>query len=68
MENAMQVFWQIGHEATSISDIINATRLQRRSFYNAFGGKQELFVAALPKFDTERWKTIWVKLKRVKLL
>jgi len=28
MENAMQAFWQKGYEATSISDIINATGVQ----------------------------------------
>jgi len=29
MENAMQAFWLKGYEATSISDIINATGVQR---------------------------------------
>ncbi|MUT65764.1 TetR/AcrR family transcriptional regulator [Paenibacillus sp. NEAU-GSW1] len=44
---AMQVFWEKGYEATSLSDLTDRMAIQRPSLYAAFGGKKELFTAAL---------------------
>ncbi len=49
VENAMQVFWEKGFEPTSIADLLAGTGLNKGSLYNAFGGKQQLFVKALQK-------------------
>lgn len=54
VENAMQVFWKKGFEPTSIADLLTETGLNKGSLYNAFGGKQQLFVKALQKYDQER--------------
>ncbi len=54
LEKVMAVFWKKGYEATSISDLTEATGLQRGSLYNAFAGKQELFFKSLLKYDTEQ--------------
>ena len=54
VEQAMQVFWEKGYAATSISDITDATGIKRGSLYNAFGGKHDLFVQALQKYGGER--------------
>ncbi len=54
IENAMQVFWEKGFEPTSIADLLAGTGLNRGSLYNAFGGKQQLFVKALNKYDQDR--------------
>jgi len=54
MENAMQVFWEKGFEPASIADLLAETGLNKGSLYNAFGGKQQLFVRALQKYDRER--------------
>jgi len=54
----MLVFWENGYEATSLADLIEATGVQRQSLYNAFGGKRELFVRALLKFDAERQRSV----------
>jgi len=54
VENAMQVFWEKGFEPTSIADLLAGTGLNKGSLYNAFGGKQQLFVKALQKYDQER--------------
>lgn len=48
---AMQVFWEKGYEATSISDLTASMGIQRPSLYAAFGGKKELFDAALNKYS-----------------
>lgn len=45
LNRAMQVFWKKGYEATSISDLVAATGLNRGSLYNAFGDKAGLFSA-----------------------
>jgi TetR/AcrR family transcriptional repressor of nem operon len=54
VENAMQVFWEKGFEPASIADLLEGTGLNRGSLYNAFGGKQQLFVKALQKYDRDR--------------
>ena len=55
IESVMDVFWNKGYEATSISDLTEATGLKRGSLYNAFGdGKQELFFLSLQKYDQEQ--------------
>jgi len=63
LESAMQVFWEKGYEATSLTDLIEATGVKRQSLYNAFGGKQEFFVRALLKFDAERRQNVLAALE-----
>lgn len=53
LEKAMQVFWGKGFESASIADLIEGTGISRGSLYNAFGGKQPLFVKALLKYDRD---------------
>ena len=43
----MQVFWTKGYEATSLSDLEQATSLVRTSLYNSFGKKPEMFLDSL---------------------
>ncbi|WP_237227874.1 TetR/AcrR family transcriptional regulator [Rubinisphaera sp. JC750] len=50
VDQAMQVFWEKGYAATSISDITTATGIKRGSLYNAFAGKRDLFLQALLKY------------------
>ncbi|GMK40619.1 TetR family transcriptional regulator [Paenibacillus sp. CCS19] len=47
---AMELFWHKGYEATSISDLTEAMGIQRPSLYGTFGGKEELFQAAIRKY------------------
>ncbi len=58
VEQAMQVFWEKGYAATSISDITEATGIKRGSLYNAFDGKDDLFLRSLLKYDTEKRKEL----------
>jgi TetR/AcrR family transcriptional regulator, transcriptional repressor for nem operon len=44
---AMETFWQRGFDATSVQDLCQAMGIQPGSVYAAFGGKRDLFVAAL---------------------
>lgn len=48
---AMRAFWAQGYEATSVSDLVAATGLNRGSLYSAFTDKRHLFLAALRHYD-----------------
>ena len=43
----MRVFWMKGYEATSLTDLEQATSLVRTSLYNSFGKKPEMFLDSL---------------------
>ncbi len=49
-----ELFWRRGYEHTSIEDVVQATGMNRYALYNAFGGKRELFLAALDEYYNER--------------
>ena len=50
IDAAMQVFWQHGYAATSIAQLCEASGLNKRSLYNEFGSKAELFEEALIRY------------------
>ena len=54
LEKAMEVFWAKGYEATSMTDLTTAMGINKGSLYNAYGGKEKLFIKALSKYDAER--------------
>ncbi|MFT6045503.1 MAG: TetR/AcrR family transcriptional repressor of nem operon [Arenicella sp.] len=58
LDKAMDVFWQKGFDSTSIADLIENTGLNRGSLYNAYGGKQQLFVKALLNYDQTRLQAL----------
>jgi len=58
IERAMLLFWEHGYNETSLSSILDATRLSKGSFYNAFGSKKNLFKKALLKYDLENRKAL----------
>ncbi len=47
------VFWEKGYEGTSISDLMEATGLQKGSLYKAFADKQDIFVQVLGHYVEE---------------
>lgn len=50
LDAAMQAFWQRGYEATSLSDLMAVTGLQKGSLYKAFKDKHTLFLQALGRY------------------
>lgn len=63
LEKAMQVFWSRGFDSASIAELIEKTGVNRGSLYNAFGGKQPLFVRALLKYDRDKRKATLAELE-----
>ncbi|WP_338552170.1 TetR/AcrR family transcriptional regulator [Paenibacillus sp. KS-LC4] len=53
LDAALQLFWEKGFEATSLSDLTAAMGIQRPSIYTAFGDKKSLFEAALRKYTRD---------------
>ena len=53
LDSAMRLFWRQGYHATSIQDLVEATGLNRSSLYSAYGGKEELFLAAVEHYLAE---------------
>jgi len=54
IEKAMTVFWRKGYNATSLSDLLEATALNRGSLYAAFGNKRGLFLETLECYMVQR--------------
>jgi TetR/AcrR family transcriptional regulator, transcriptional repressor for nem operon len=52
LDEAMELFWEHGYNATSISDLVDHLGVNRQSLYDTFGGKDQLFVAALERYRT----------------
>ncbi|MEM8503846.1 MAG: TetR/AcrR family transcriptional regulator [Cyanobacteria bacterium P01_D01_bin.1] len=50
LDSAMQAFWLRGYEATSLTDLMKATGLQKGSIYKAFKDKHSLFLLALRRY------------------
>jgi AcrR family transcriptional regulator len=50
LEKAVDVFWQKGYKACSVSDVVNATGLNTASMYKEFGDKDGLFEEALEHY------------------
>jgi TetR/AcrR family transcriptional regulator, transcriptional repressor for nem operon len=44
LEKALALFWQRGYALTSMPELANATGVQRGSLYNAYHGKEALFL------------------------
>ena len=60
---AMQVFWEKGFEPASLADLIAGTGITRGSLYNAFGGKEQLFVRALQKYDKDHRRAMLAEME-----
>ena len=58
LDAAMELFWRKGYGATSMRDLLDGMGIGRGSFYDTFGDKHALFLAALDRFEEAR--TGWV--------
>lgn len=51
LDRAKDLFWEKGYEATSMDDLLSCMGINRGSFYDTFGSKRELMLAALRRYD-----------------
>lgn len=57
-------FWERGYEATSMADLEERAAVSRSSLYAAFGGKRELFDAALARYRQQQVEPVLADLER----
>ncbi|MFC5405335.1 TetR/AcrR family transcriptional regulator [Cohnella soli] len=64
LDAAMQLFWEKGYEAASLTDLTSRMGIQRPSIYSAFGDKKQLFESSLRKYTTSHASHMRAKLQR----
>jgi TetR/AcrR family transcriptional repressor of nem operon len=64
LERAMEVFWQKGFEAASLSDLCEQMGLSRQSVYGAFGSKRDLFIRCIEHYRATRLSEALALLER----
>jgi TetR/AcrR family transcriptional regulator, transcriptional repressor for nem operon len=62
LESAMDLFWEKGYEATSVRDLNEHLHLSSSSLYNTFGGKHDLYLAALEKYRRVEYEQVRAQL------
>ncbi|WP_369283657.1 TetR/AcrR family transcriptional regulator [Oscillibacter sp. GMB15532] len=50
LQKAMELFWKQGYEKTSMSDLIEHMGIHRKSLYDTFGDKRELYLKAIESY------------------
>jgi AcrR family transcriptional regulator len=54
LATAQAVFWRKGYKATSTEDLRLAMGIGRQSFYDTFGGKREIYLEVLQRYNADR--------------
>lgn len=50
LDRAIEVFWRLGYEGASLSELTHAMGINKPSLYHVFGSKEGLFVRALRRY------------------
>ena len=58
LEIAKAVFWRKGYEATSTEDLRLAMGIGRQSFYDSFGGKRQLYLETLRRYNSNNIESL----------
>jgi TetR/AcrR family transcriptional repressor of nem operon len=64
LQAALELFWQRGYEATSMSDLVTHLGIGRASIYATFGSKHELYLKALERYQRARLPRMLRELSR----
>ncbi|CAB3773870.1 TetR family transcriptional regulator [Burkholderia sp. MSh2] len=59
LDRAMEVFWRLGYEGASMTDLTAAMGIASPSLYAAFGSKEALFRQALERYGATEAREIW---------
>jgi TetR/AcrR family transcriptional regulator, transcriptional repressor for nem operon len=54
LQKALELFWERGYEATSMADLVQHLGIARASIYATYGGKHDLYVKALERYQQNR--------------
>lgn len=59
LETAMDLFWEHGYEATSVSQLCAGMGINPPSLYAAFGSKSQLFLDVVEHYERTFWAPVW---------
>lgn len=62
LNEAMELFWSNGYDATSLSDLLEAMELSKSSFYQSFGNKKQLYQQCLHQYRKQISKQLLAEL------
>ncbi len=51
LDGAVDLFWELGYEATTTRDLERRLNVSQSSLYNAFGSKKALLLAAIDRYE-----------------
>jgi TetR/AcrR family transcriptional repressor of nem operon len=69
LETAMNAFWRLGYERTSLDVLMQETGIARQSLYDTFGDKRAFYLQALAQYrdkDHARLRHLFASGQRVK--
>lgn len=58
LDAAIDVFWRLGYEGASLSELTQAMGINKPSLYLVFGSKEQLFVRALGRYGLSAHKNL----------
>lgn len=64
LQAALELFWQRGYEATSMSDLVEHLGIGRASIYATFGSKHDLYLRAMDRYVETREASFDVELSQ----
>lgn len=53
LEKAMELFWDVGYDEASLSELLDAMAITKGSFYKAFQDKHSVYLAALDRYNDQ---------------
>ncbi|MGY4688808.1 TetR/AcrR family transcriptional regulator [Salibacterium sp. K-3] len=53
LDRAVDIFWELGYEGTSVQVLLKHLGIGRQSLYDTYGGKRDLFFSALKHYDRQ---------------
>ena len=56
LDKVIDVFWELGYDASDTETLSRRAGLTKPSLYNTFGSKEDLFIAALNRYKQTRFR------------
>ena len=58
LDKAMHLFWKKGYHGTSMQDLVDHLGISRSSMYDTFGGKYDLFMDSLSRYQARQSEAV----------
>ena len=58
LDKAMHLFWRKGYHGTSMQDLVDHLGISRSSMYDTFGGKYDLFLNSLSRYQNRQSEAV----------